>query len=323
MPALPELRLGDLLTLLAVQRTASISGAARELRVTPSQVSKAIARLERYFGARLLSRSAHGAVPTTAGRQILPRVANAVAELRASVGVGQGQPAVLELTVAGPSYLIANILPVLAALLPAARVRGLEFVPAHLRAHIADNAFDAALAPGGIDNAPSAWTSDVVGDCRSALFARPAFAKRISVAPLTAERASKLPFVGPARTGCERFGAVGDDCPLPWENRWIANEAQPVGAALEFVSRSDHVVFCPVLAAHRFLETGALSELPVLGWDVREPLHVICNGDRVLARVRRTIVRAAEETLGRQAPPLLAPLHEWHHGIASVASVDG
>jgi DNA-binding transcriptional LysR family regulator len=323
VPALPELRLGDLLTLLAVQRTASISGAARELRVTPSQVSKAIARLERYFGARLLSRSAHGAVPTTAGRQILPRVANAVAELRASVGVGRGQPPVLELTVAGPSYLVAHILPVLVALLPAARVRGLEFVPAHLRAHVADNAFDVALAPGGIDNAPAAWTSDVVGDCRSALFARPAFAKRIGLAPLTAERASALPFVGPARTGCERFGAVSDDCPLPWEKRWIAHEAQTVGAALEFVSRSDHVVFCPVLAASRFLEVGALSELPVLGWDVRDPLHVVCNGDRVLARVRRTIVRAAEETLGRQAPPLPASLHEWRHGIASAATVGG
>jgi hypothetical protein len=116
---------------------------------------------------------------------------------------------------------------------------------------------------------------------------------------------------------------VGDDCPLPWEKRWIAHEAQTVGAALEFVSRSDHVVFCPVLAASRLLEIGALSEVPVLGWDVREPLHVVCNSDRVLARVRRTIVRAAEEMLGRQAPPLLAPLHEWHHGIASVARADG
>ena len=67
----PELRLADLLTLLAVQRTGSISGAAREMRVTPSQVSKAMARLERHFGVRLLSRGARG-VATDPGRAAHP-----------------------------------------------------------------------------------------------------------------------------------------------------------------------------------------------------------------------------------------------------------
>jgi DNA-binding transcriptional LysR family regulator len=296
--------LSDLNTLLAVQRTGSISGAGRELRVTPSQVSKAIARLERHFGVRLLSRGARGVSPTAAGRQVLPRIANAVAELRATAAAGRGESPAVELTLAGPSYLIAAVLPSLVTLVPSVRLRGLELPPAHLRAYVAENVFDVALAPGGVDNRPAAWSIDMVGFCRSALLARPALAKRLGPMPLTTDRARSLPFVGPARVSGERFAAVGDDCPLPWEKRWIALEAQAVATALEIVVRSDHVVFCPVLAASRFLASGELVEVPVIGWDVQEPLHILCNGDRVLSRVRQAVVRAATDILhGQVAGP--------------------
>jgi DNA-binding transcriptional LysR family regulator len=296
----PELRLADLLTLLAVHRTGSISGAAREMRVTPSQVSKAMARLERHFGVRLLTRGARGVAPTAAGRHVLPRIANAVEELRATAGMRDDQAPTLELTVAGPSYLIASILPSMAALLPDTRVRGLELAPAALRSRVAENVFDVALSPGGIDNRPAAWTTDGVGALRLALFARPAFAERIGPMPLTSERVRALPFIGAAKMGGERFVALYDDCPLAPEERWIAHEAQTINAGLEFASRSDNVVFGPHIAAKRYLASGAIVELPVTGWDVREPLHVLCNGDRVLSRVRSAVVQAAQEiTEGR------------------------
>jgi DNA-binding transcriptional LysR family regulator len=287
-------------TLLAVQRTGSISGAGRELRVTPSQVSKAIARLERHFGVRLLSRGARGVSPTAAGRQVLPRIANAVAELRATAAAGRSESPAIELTIAGPSYLVSGVLPALVAVVPSVRLRGLELPPAHLRAFVAENVFDVALAPGGVDNRPAAWSVDIVGFCRSALFARPSYAKRLGPGPLSAERVRPLSFVGPARVSGERFAAVGDDCPLPWEKRWIAVEAQGVSTALEVAIRSDHLVFCPVLAAARYMASGELAEVPVTGWDVQEPLHVLCNGDRVLSRVRQAVVRVATEILRQQ-----------------------
>lgn len=293
--------MSDLNTLLAVQRTGSISGAGRELRVTPSQVSKAIARLERHFGMRLLSRGARGVSPTAAGRLVLPRIANAVAELRATASARGESPAV-ELTVAGPSYVVSAVLPMLVTLVPTVRLRGLELPPAHLRAYVAENLFDVALAPGGVDNRPAAWSVDLIGSCRSALLARPALAKRLGPLPLSADRVRSLAFVGPARLSGERFAAVSDDCPLPWEKRWIALEAQGVSTAIEVVLRSDHVVFCPVLAAARQLASGELVELPVTGWDVQEPVHVLCNGDRVLSRVRQAVVRAATDVLASQVP---------------------
>jgi DNA-binding transcriptional LysR family regulator len=313
--------LADLLTLLAVQRTGSISGAARELRVTPSQVSKAIVRLERHFGVRLLCRGARGVSPTAAGREILPRVAKAVAELSATAIVRhQGVAPSLELTIAGPSYLVSRVLPAVVAVLPGARVRVLELVPAHLRAFIAENLFDAAVVPGGIDNLPGAWTGDVAGSCRSGLFARPSFAKRLGPLPLSPDRVRTLPFVGPVRVGGERLVAIGDDCPLPWEKRWIAHEAQTIGAALEFVSCTDHLVFGPVLAACRFLESGSLVELPVVGWDVRDSVQVVCNGDRVLSRVRHVVVRAAREAIEGESPPLFSNGYRDHGENQPVAA---
>ncbi len=323
MSALPELRLADLVTLLAVQRTGSISGAARELRVTPSQVSKAIVRLERHFGVRLLCRGARGVSPTAAGRQILPRVAKAVAELSATALVRhQGVTPALELTLAGPSYLVSVVLPAVVAALPGARVRALELVPAHLRAYVAENVFDAAIVPGGIDSLPGAWTGDIAGSCRSGLFARPAFAKRLGPLPLTLDRVRALPFVGPVRVGGERLVVIGDDCPLPWERRFIAHEAQTIGAALEFVSSTDHVVFGPVLAACRFLRSGLLVELPVVGWDVRDQVQVVCNGDRVLSRVRHVVVRAARQALEGEAPPVFLNGHHDYSESQSVSAPD-
>jgi DNA-binding transcriptional LysR family regulator len=296
----PELRLADLVTLLAVQRTGSISGAAREMRVTPSQVSKAMARLERHFGVRLLSRGARGVVATPAGRHMLPRIANAIQELRATTGLHDEQAPAQELTVAGPSYLIANVLPAMTELLPRTRVRSIELAPAVLRSRLAENVFDVALSPGPIDNRPAAWTTDGVGAMRMALFARPAYAERIGPLPLTAERVRALPFIGPAKMAGDRFVALYDDCPLSSEERWIAHEAQTIGSALEFASRTDHVVFGPNIAARRFIETGAVVEVPVAGWDVSEPLHVLCNGDRVLSRARTALVQAAQGVLAAQ-----------------------
>jgi DNA-binding transcriptional LysR family regulator len=298
----PELRLADLVTLLAVQRTGSISGAAREMRVTPSQVSKAMARLERHFGVRLLSRGARGVVPTPAGRQMLPRIAHAVQELQATAVVREDQAPSQELTVAGPSYLVANVLPAITELLPRTRVRSLELAPAVLRSRLAENVFDVVLSPGGIDNCPVAWTTDEIGDMRMALFARPAYAQRIGPLPLTVERVRKLPFIGPAKIGGERFVALQDDCPLSSEERWIAHEAQTIGAALEFASRTDHLVFGPSIAARRFLASSAIVEIPVAGWNVSESLHVLCNGDRVLSRARAAVVQAAHDVLAAQTP---------------------
>jgi DNA-binding transcriptional LysR family regulator len=135
------------------------------------------------------------------------------------------------------------------------------------------------------------------------LFARPAYAKRLGPLPLTEERVRPLPFIGPAKVVGDALLSTGDDCPLPLGDRWIAHEVQTIGAALEFACRSDHVVFGPHVAARRHVKAGALVEIPVVDWDVHEPLQVLCNSDRVLSRVRTAVLQAAREAVTDGGPP--------------------
>jgi DNA-binding transcriptional LysR family regulator len=64
-----------------VARLGSFSGAARQLGLVPSVVTKRIGQLERSLGTKLLVRSTRGLTLTAAGERYLPRFVRFVAEL--------------------------------------------------------------------------------------------------------------------------------------------------------------------------------------------------------------------------------------------------
>src|SRR3982751_4250827 len=71
---------------LLVARTGSFSGAARELGVAPSVVTKRITRLEDEMGAQLFIRSTRALSLTSAGERLLPQYQRLVAELDEIIG---------------------------------------------------------------------------------------------------------------------------------------------------------------------------------------------------------------------------------------------
>ena len=72
MPSLPTLRdLNKLNTFVRVAERRSFTKAARDLRTTPSVVSKHMSELEDTLGFSLLNRSPHGVALTDAGRHLL------------------------------------------------------------------------------------------------------------------------------------------------------------------------------------------------------------------------------------------------------------
>jgi DNA-binding transcriptional LysR family regulator len=297
MSTLLELRLADLVTLLAVERTGTISGAARELRVSPSQVSKAVSRLERLYQVRLLTRGARGVAATPAARRMLPHIASAVEALRATNGARDDEQPDLELAIAGPAYLIRELLPTLVLAMPGVRMRTFEMPAGALRASVAENIFDMALVPGGLQKPLAGWTSEAVGELRSGLLARPEFAEDLRPLPLTPARVRSLHFVVPMQGGREQLLGPTDDCPLRPDERVIAHEVQTIACALEFVAKTDHVVFGPLVAARTYVASGALREIPVARWNVVETVHLVCSADRVLERVRATTAQAARDLL--------------------------
>lgn len=78
--ALGDVRIDDLRALLVVERTASLAAAARQLRSSPSRVSKIVARLEKRLGQALLTRTSRGVGLTEGGQRLLPGIAGLVAQ---------------------------------------------------------------------------------------------------------------------------------------------------------------------------------------------------------------------------------------------------
>lgn len=297
---LGELRLGDLATFLAVRRAGSMTAAARELGVTPSQVSKAIDRLESTLRIQLLSRGSKGLGLSEAGLRALPHVEAAVTRLLA---LGNSQGEATEVTIAGPSFLLAAFLPAVESKLTGLVVRGLELPPPLLRAYSAEDFFDLCLVHKTTARLPASWSSVGVGQLRQGLFASPALARRLGPQPLSVERLGGVPFISPVYFADGQLVPVDDDCPLTRSERLVGHQVFTIVLALELAARTEQLVFGPLIAASRHLASGGLVEVRVEGWKVEGPLYLACNGDRVLARVRNGVAEIVREALRDADPP--------------------
>lgn len=292
---LRDLRFDDIQTFLAVRRSESITSAARALFVTPSQVSKAVARLEDQLGVQLLARGARGVSLTAMGIRIAPQLEE-IANRVQSLHVRESEP---ELTVAAPSFLNALFLPVIAELRPTFRVRGIELPPALVRAYAAENFFDMALMLG-FERFPETWVTSAVGSVRKALFATPAVAKKLGPPPVKPEALLDIPFVCPVYNHNGQFLVADEGCPLS-PNRRLGHEVQTIALGLELASRTGQLVFGPVVVAQRHVREGLLVEVDVEGWDVREEMLVACNGERVRQRDLKELVAGIRAELERMS----------------------
>lgn len=100
-----------------IARLASISGAARDLGLSPASASARLAALERRLGARLLHRTTRQATLTEDGRAFLPhaeRLLDAAAAARAALGGGHESPRGTLRIAAPSSFARLHIVPALA-----------------------------------------------------------------------------------------------------------------------------------------------------------------------------------------------------------------
>ncbi len=301
---LGDLRIADVVTFLAVRRYGSVSAAARELEVTPSQVSKAIDRLSDELGKRLLVRTGRGVALTEDAERLAPTMAEIVGRLARMRGELDPAP---ELTVAAPSYLIDHFLSPIALALPRFRVRGLRLGPSQMRAHATERLFAVAITIGSA-GLSDAWLSESVGELRKGLFASPRLAQRLRPFPVPPERLSALPFVSPIVLVNGQTVPATDDCPLGRGERRLGHEAESFGLALDLAAHTDQLAFGPVIASRGLVARGMLEEVPVVGWSVSDPLQVACHRDHALASVQKSVVRAVARVLAGpdEATPIAA-----------------
>jgi DNA-binding transcriptional LysR family regulator len=170
--------------------------------------------------------------------------------------------------------------------------------PTIIHRYVSEKLFDIALTSDAA-SLPKPWTSAPLGDLREGLLARPTLAARLGPGPVAVDRLRQVPFISPVSTSNGRFIPANDDCPLPYGERRVGHQSQTMHLALELAVRTDQLVFGPILAATAQLEAGSLVEVPVQGWDVRQPLFLACDADAVMAPDHKVIVRALREALQR------------------------
>jgi DNA-binding transcriptional LysR family regulator len=266
-----DLRIPDILTFLAVCRHGSVTGAARDLRVTPSQVSKAVARLEKHLKRPLLSRKARGVSASDEGQKIVPRLEEIIEKVQALAAVSDVPPE-MKLTVAAPSYLCAAYLPIIVSAVPDARFRGLECGSAFMRAYATENLFQVAITIGE-EKLPDTWVSSKAGVMRRAAFASPELARRLGKDPKE-EKLLSVPWILPVyNTGGGGQFLPGDDgCPIPRADRIMGHEAATVGVAFEIAAAPNQLAFGPSIAARTLVVAERLVEVKVSGWRLTETL---------------------------------------------------
>ncbi|MCM2439264.1 LysR family transcriptional regulator [Agrobacterium vitis] len=76
-----RIQLSQLAVLATVAETSSFRKAAEELGIAPSAVSHAVSALEASLGVRLLARTTRSVAPTEEGRQLLQKLAPALADI--------------------------------------------------------------------------------------------------------------------------------------------------------------------------------------------------------------------------------------------------
>ena len=109
-------RFGDIETFLAVANGGSLASAAKALRLTPSAVSRSVARLEQRLGVTLMRRTTRSLALTSEGTAYRDRMDVLLADIQSvEAGLGQGEqgPRGLLRINASPSIGTMGLLPIL------------------------------------------------------------------------------------------------------------------------------------------------------------------------------------------------------------------
>lgn len=167
----------DLRVFLAVIEAGGVTPAARRLGLAKSIVSRRLARLEDLVGAKLLTRTARGAMATEAGDLLRDHAARALGELEAACDALTTGPDLRgRLRLAAPLSFGAVLAPVLARF--AARHPRLELYTAYTDRFVdlAGEGFDAAVRIGVL--ADSSLVARRIGQIEARLVASPDYLRR-------------------------------------------------------------------------------------------------------------------------------------------------
>lgn len=296
---LRSLNLYEIELLVGLARTRSIRELARRQQLPPSQISKAVKRLENKTDTKLIERSVHGVQLTHEGLRLLPifkDILTRAADLRETVATAASQSV---LGVGSTSFLINHLL--IESLSKTTfgkqvRFRFLEIGPDQFTTAGLRNAFEIAFHFGRVDW-PGTWHQEKIGEVGWSLCCASShpLAKAKSV---TARDVLKQRFVLPAYWTQEGFSLGTDGCPIPVEKRLKGHETSTAEAAIALVRMSDQVAFLPDILIRTYSLLGEVKRLEVRGWGPgARPLYLAVRADLVSKKLFAEISEAVRKRL--------------------------
>jgi DNA-binding transcriptional LysR family regulator len=161
-------RLAAMEAFVRVIDAGSFSGAAKQLRLGQSAISKTIAQLEDRLGVRLLLRSTHGLTPTEAGRNFYERARRTIEEVEQAEAAARSDATTLQgrLRVSAPvTFTRLHIIPYLAVFLTQHPALDVEIILDDSDVNPVEAGVDIALRLGNL--ADSTLTARKVGQSRA------------------------------------------------------------------------------------------------------------------------------------------------------------
>jgi LysR family transcriptional regulator AphB len=172
--------LDDLVVFALVATHASFRAASQRARIPTSSVSRAVARLEKELGIRLLQRTTRKVTVTEDGRQLLLRAAphlEGLGDALTAAASGSDEPSGL-IRVTAPAYTGATRLTVaLAAFALAYPKVKVEIDPSHYPRSLIDDGYDFAVQVGPVE--ATEFVARPLWKVRAGLFATPKFARSV------------------------------------------------------------------------------------------------------------------------------------------------
>ncbi len=172
-------RLGEMETFVRVVETGSFSGAARDLRMTPSAVSKMIGRLEDRLGVRLLSRTTRKLSLTEEGRVFYQRITpilSEVEEAEETVSLSTAEPRGVLKVNASTAFGQYQIVPLIPELLEKYPQLQIELTMTDSIVNLVEEGFDVGIRIGVLND--STLVARKLGVPKRMVVASPAYLEK-------------------------------------------------------------------------------------------------------------------------------------------------
>jgi DNA-binding transcriptional LysR family regulator len=281
-------RFGDIETFLAVANGGSLAAAAKALRLTPSAVSRSIARLEQRLGVTLMRRTTRSLALTTEGQAYRERMTVLLADIEsveAGLGLeGQGPRGLLRIN-ASPSIGTMGLLPILPSFTARYPDISVDLTLSDTIVDLVEERADVAIRIGPLRD--TSLRAKKLGHSRMVLVASPGYLARrgTPTSPDDLDRHDCLRFSFRRSVDSWPFRVGGKLVHRPVHGSFFGNSGEVVrqmAVAGGGISRHGHFHVAQDLEAGRLVEV-----LPDFNPGDGEDIHALyAPEDRAAARIR-------------------------------------